>query len=186
MDIRLAAPEDLPAIAALHKETFKGLFSGELSKTCLIKYYQSLLSNDDCRVWVIGEDKVFAGFIAGCSAGYYVPFTLQIEMLADIFKKFYLFEIIRLLKKRLHYIRLGVTAELIAIAVLDKYRGRGFGTSLLRALEGYFVENKITRYRVFTDLKHSKGIEFYLARKFKEIKKIKLLGYKGIFLQKEL
>ena len=186
MDIKSASRADLESIALLHKETFKGLFSGELSVPCLIAFYQSLLDNPHGCTFVLQEDNNFAGFISGCASGDYVSFALKMRMVVEALKTYRILDILRLFKKAVYYTRLGITAELISVSVVQKYQRRGFGNCLLGALEKYFIENGVTQYFVFTDLKRSRGLNFYLAKQFEEIKRIKLLGLEGVFLQRTI
>ncbi|OGR90226.1 MAG: hypothetical protein A2992_07880 [Elusimicrobia bacterium RIFCSPLOWO2_01_FULL_59_12] len=187
MDIKSASRADLESIVLLHKETFKGYFSGELSGPCLTAFYRSILDNPLCCAFVLYEENnQFAGFISGCASRAYLSFTLQIRMVAEMLKACRFLELIRLLKKAVYCRRLGIKAELIAVSVRPEYHRRGVGNHLLSALEKFFVETGVIQYFVFTDVKHAPAMCFYRANKFDEIKHIDLFGFEAVVFQKQL
>lgn len=191
MEIKHAKLEDLNPIVDLHKEIFKGVFSGELNREFLLSFYKELLTDNDCAIYVANIDNKFAGFIAGSGYGNYLSFKMKCKLMRVMIHKCirtpeFIVEILRLVKKKLYYIILKIKSELIAIAVKSEYRKRKIGRRLVENLEDFFIKKKIKSYHVFTDNKVSKGLDFYFFLKFKKIASVELFGYSGTFLKKFL
>jgi ribosomal protein S18 acetylase RimI-like enzyme len=187
MDIKAASRADLESIVLLHKETFKGYFSGELSAPCLTAFYQALIDSPLGRAFVLYEENnKFAGFIAGCASRAYVSFALEIRMVAEMLKMCRFLELVRTFKKAVYYRRLGIQAELIAVSVKPEFQRRGVGNLLLGALEKYFVDAAVARYFVLTDIEHASAMRFYQTHHFTEFKRMDLFGLEAVVFQKLL
>ena len=184
MDIRPASAADLTNIVTLHRKTFKGLFSGDLSVSTLTAYYQTLLRNRSCRTFVASIDNQFAGFISGCASGDYLPSVLKVRLIAEALLHFRALDLLRIFKKALDYRRLGISSELISVSVMPQYQRKQVGSVLVDTLETFFKDQGVREYFVFTDLLRSRGIEFYRARDFTEVKRVSIYGLDGVFLKK--
>ena len=183
MEIRYAALEDLSLIVDLHKKSFRGILSGELSRQYLLNFYRELLKRKDCVVFIAWLNNELAGFIAGSCNGKYLSEQLKLQPIIEILLLSPV-DILRAIKKGIYYKILRVKAELIVIAVNSKYQRKGLGKRLVEKLENFFREKNIQHYHVFTNNKVSKGLDFYYFLKFKKILTIRLFGHKGTFLRK--
>tara|TARA_B100001094_G_scaffold331583_1_gene400435 strand:- start:1651 stop:2133 length:483 start_codon:yes stop_codon:yes gene_type:complete len=120
-----------------------------IGKKCLPIYYSSLdliflLFNDDYLLFKISENKTIIGFIIGQKK----YLTIENELLEKKIEN-------TLDPKRIH---------IMSIGVLNNYRKKGYGTSLIQHLHN-FCKNKLSLY-VLTN--NESAIKLYQKNNFKK------------------
>ena len=175
--IREAAPTDLRAVAALHRQCIAEGFLSTLGEGFLARLYRAIASDPGSTVLVPpGEDgSAPQGFVAGTvdtSAMYrrvlgrqWLWFALALAPAA--LKPATAKRILETMRygRRAEAGRQtsGVTAELLAIAVAPGSRGKGVGRSLVAGLEAFFAERGVKEYKVVTSAADPVSNAFYAA-----------------------
>jgi ribosomal protein S18 acetylase RimI-like enzyme len=141
--------KEIDSLADCHVKAFPNFFLTSLGVGFLKTYYRSCLSNSDTIALCIkdGSDKVI-GFATGTtkSSGYHASvlksnlFPFLISTLLVVLKcPICLYRLVRNLRKKSSLEDNGEYAELLSIAVMPEYIGKGLGILLLKAFE---QENK--------------------------------------------
>jgi ribosomal protein S18 acetylase RimI-like enzyme len=180
---------DSPSLAKLHTETLTTSFLAGLGLHFLSKLYRFLIQKE--KVWVYEENKEVKGFVSfsGNSEGMMKRFLFNcpgcilslafrtivqptnlkrfIETFRAPFKS----------KKANDTISLP-SGELLSISVSPNCQASGIGGQLVKALEEYLQQNKISSYKVVAGEELIGANKFYLKNGFVLATQIKIHGEK--------
>ena len=176
-----AREQDLKAVAAIHRQIFSTTLSGQLGERFLEEYYRKIKISPGGIVIVCENKGQVIGFISGLSSKDNFLFPLLIKNVWSILKELAVHptifkNIFRFIKRSLVLKEGKFNAELMALAVLEEYRGKGLASGLVARMEEFFVSKNVKEYKVFTDLKSSTGYGFYEKSGFRLFQEVDLLG----------
>lgn len=153
--IRVISAQDTALITKIHREALAGDFLPSLGFRFLKTFYDGVVNTPGVFGFVFEDDSKIQGFIIGTTDS--KKFFLQ--AVTTNFIKLSLFILIQLVKKptiiknvmeTLLYPKkdTGPNAELVVIALNNKYQGKGIGGKLVLALEEEFKKEGIVSYKV--------------------------------------
>lgn len=185
-------PEYIADIVRLHTSALRGDFLPSLGIAFLTTFYQALINEPSIYTLVYCQKRQVQGFVIGTN-------NMEIFLKNILKKRFFKFSSLityqiiknpRLLKnvfETLFYTKKvsGPKAELVIIAVDQKYRSQGIGKTLIQALEKIFLKNKIRQYKL-TVIAGKKAVGFYSYLKFRQISNFGLYGKKWLVLEKNI
>ena len=171
-----------PQITSIHISELRGDFLPSLGFNFLQSVYQGVIGRK--RIWsfIYIEKGEVGGFIIGTSdMGYFfkeamrenflkLAFFLLIKLILNPFLIKNVLETFLYPKKEI-----GPKAELVVIAVMKKFQGKGIGKKLMLKLEEVFQENKVKNYKV-TVHQDKKANSFYEYLNFKRVGEFSLYG----------
>ena len=175
MIVREAIPGDCYTIAELHLKSFNDFFLSSLGKRFLETFYKACINNPDAiAVVCTTEEGVTAGFalISLKSKGFYRNilvnnfFAFSMEASRLIFSRPR-----ALLRLALNLSKsgsdVGDAAELLSIASLPEYSGKGVGKLLIETIENKLKDHQCKAITLTTDYNYNDNvIGFYRSRGF--------------------
>lgn len=177
--VRIEDSRYLNEIVELHINAFRSVLSGQIGRFFLRIFYTKVLT----KGFVYGKitDDKLAGFISGIvddgsfyDIKYY--FCAGLGVFTHIYSPAVIKSLFRHIKRQLVFRNIHIKSELLSIAVRDDMRGRGIGTSLVKALENHFAERQVSVYKVYTDMLYSTGSQLYEKLGFKLSREVNLFG----------
>lgn len=184
--------EHIVDVVRLHSSALKGDFLPSLGISFLTTFYKTLINEPNTCTLVYYQKHQVLGFVIG---------TKDMALfLKNILKKRFLefclliaYQIIKnpqLLKKvfeTLFYTKKesGPKAELVIIAVDQKYHGKGIGKALITNLEKIFLKNNITQYKL-TVIDGKEAVGFYSYLKFQPTANFNLYGKRWLVFEKNI
>jgi glycosyltransferase involved in cell wall biosynthesis/ribosomal protein S18 acetylase RimI-like enzyme len=177
--VRLARPQDAPALAQLHIHSLPDGFLSSLGERFLRVFYAALARDKGAITLVADGDEGVVGFAAGAASvgDFYRRFFVRRAIPAAIAAGHHLWRP-RMLSRAWETARYaGDTgdypeAELISIGIADSRRGRGLGRQLLEGVLEGLREKGVQEVRVMVGADNESANEFYLRMGFRALGKI--------------
>ena len=173
MIVREAIPGDCYTIAELHLKSFNDFFLSSLGKRFLETFYKACINNPDAiAVVCTTEEGVTTGFalISLKSKGFYRNILVNNFFAFSMEAARLMFSRPRaLLRLALNLSKSGSDAgdatELLSIASLPEYSGRGVGKLLIETIENNLKDHQCNAITLTTDYyDNDKVIDFYRRR----------------------
>ncbi|MFH1392113.1 MAG: GNAT family N-acetyltransferase [bacterium] len=165
MQICLADKKDATQIARIHKQEISQGFLSSLGEKFLAKLYEAIIKSPGAFVIVAKKNNQIIGFISGCA---------NTKKFYRYFVKRYFFQAlfilllkIQNLKKILETLKYSQEnknlpkAELLTIAVIKKYQGRGIAQKLFKKFFQEMRRKKITKFKVIVGENLIRANRFY-------------------------
>lgn len=181
MLVRLSA-KDSSTVSLIHSKALGGDFLPSLGLNFLTTFYSGILSKREVYGFGFRVGGGIVGFVLGTSdsKGFFKLalksnfLSLSFYLLVELIKRPWLFK--NVLETFLYTSKdKGPNAELVVIAVLDKYQGIGIGKTLAKALEKAFLNDDIAEYKL-TVHASKKAVHFYEHLKYERISSFNLYG----------
>lgn len=184
MTILPAKPNDAERIAAIHYDNFKNAFLCDLGSSFLRLLYHWMLTFDEGFGYIIKDEDNIFGFVTGVydSSNLISSFIKKnfFRVLPTLILNFIkkpnnikkVFETIIYSKKS----EIGIKAELISIAVENKYRGKGYSALLFSHFIEHLRAKKINIYKITVDKDNLAANKFYLKCECEFVKSYKMYG----------
>ncbi|MEN9337587.1 MAG: hypothetical protein RLZZ500_2574 [Bacteroidota bacterium] len=177
MQLRVLNTSDVPKIAEIHLQAFKGFFLTSLGKRFIETYYAaSIKGRTSICVGLFDEEGNLIGFATGTSqsAGFHKAVLLQnflhftISLLMVLMNRpLAIVRLIKNLNKKYNKIDDKQYAELLSIALLPSCIGLGYGKILLEAFEKKARDRQVAKIALTTDsIGNDKVIEFYKSHQY--------------------
>jgi len=183
MKIYLANQKDATKIAEIHYQEINQGFLSSLGENFLSKLYEATIKSPLAFVVVAKENNKIIGFISGCVNTkkfykYFIRkyfFRVLFVLLSKItnFKK--IFETLKYSQENKNLPK----AELLTIAVIKKYQGKGVAQELFKKFLQEMQKRKIKKFKVVV------GEDLIRAIKFYEKLGLKLHSYTSIHNNKK-
>lgn len=182
----------IKAITSIHIQSLKGDFLPSLGNYFLETMYRGLIGRSGVYGFVDLEKLEVIGFIIGTKD---MDKFFKTAIKANFLKLslLLLLRILRspkILKKILETFLYskkdqGVKAELVVIAILKKWQGKGIGRKLIKSLEDKFITEKINKYKlaVYSD---KKAVRFYEKLSFNKVSNFNLYGKSWYIYEKKI
>ncbi|HUI93284.1 MAG TPA: GNAT family N-acetyltransferase [Chitinivibrionales bacterium] len=177
--IQQCTPAQVSAVALLHRKCISKGFISNLGRTFLSALYNSINRSPYSKVFVAydTEQKNPAGFISAAidTRAMYRHIVLRrgwlfaLLLLPNIFRPSVVKKILETLLYPFHagdnrdkaVQDDSISAELLSIAVDEKYRGQGIGKRLVLKMERYFMHAGVTEYKTVTFSQDVNANAFY-------------------------
>ena len=180
--IKTLIEQDIKAITEIHREALKGDFLPSLGFNFLSTFYSGVLGKPEVYGFGYKKQGRVVGFVLGTSNSESF-FGLALKSKLISLSYFLILEIINnpfLIKNVLETFLYtskdkGPKAELVVIAVLDKYQGQGIGKILTQALEQGFSNDGIKEYKLTVHADKA-AVQFYEHLKYNRISSFNLYG----------
>lgn len=151
--------EEIKAVAALHKNTIEKGCLSFMSEKLLEKLYSSLEQNKDSVLILAIKNEKVAGFICGVLSKRQVFKTLfktqGFKLIPLLFPDMFSLQTINKLNELIVYSwksyrkkKLGVSAELLSLALDEKFREQGIAQILFHQLTGAFDQRGIRAFKI--------------------------------------
>lgn len=177
----------IPEIAKIHSQELKSDFLPSLGEEFLRLLYEGVISKKTAFGYIAHEKGRIVGFIIGTnnmdkffrsaiSANFIkIIYLLILKILANPF-------LLKNIVETLFYTgkEVGPKAELVVIAVLKKWQGKGIGKRLVKSLENYFEKKNVKKYKL-TVYADKTAINFYKKLKYLKLSEFNLYG-KGWYI----
>ncbi len=174
MNIRPAQKQDCQEVAKIHAKQINTGFLSELGEKFLYSFYSAMTDSENAFLLVAEDNSRIVGFISGCFdlGGFYKEFVKKnkLKILPVLLKKIFnlgtankIFETIKYSKKEKKDLP---SAELISIAVLDEFQGRGLAKELLNGLVDVMKERGILIFKVVVGENLGRANSFYKKNGF--------------------
>jgi len=187
MNISLATKKDATQIAIIHKQEINQGFLSQLGVKFLSKLYKSTMVSPNAFTIVAKDNDKVIGFISGC--------TNVTKFYHDFFKK-YFFQVFFILLPKMF--RLSILkkifetlkypqqkeekklpgAELLTIAILKQYHGRGIAQKMFEKFVEEIKKREISEFKVIVGENLPRAIAFYEKIGFKFHSPISIHTYK--------
>lgn len=169
---RKANSKDYKSFAQIHMQAFKGFFLSTLGFSFLCTYYFSCLkSKRTIAICAYTPDEKIIGFASGSliSKGYHKNiffssfFRFGISLIKVVFSRPHsILRLINNLDKNNTVEDKGDYSELLSIAILPDYKGKGIGKNMLSVFEQEVFTRDGNRIALTTDFFNNESvIEFY-------------------------
>lgn len=164
---------DIPSIARIHSETFKDFFLTTLGEKFLRTYYRSYFKCNESVLLVVKDTDIneLIGFAAGTAHSEGFHKRLIKKNLIDFFvtgvliifsRPSALIRIMKNLDKKTDVADDGNYAELLSIAILPQYAGKGIGKKILEEFEKNVKSKGGSRLALTTDFENNDStLRFY-------------------------
>lgn len=172
----------IPEIAKIHIQALKQDFLPSLGVDFLEVMYSGVFKKREAFGFVAQERGIVVGFVVGTKN---MDKFFKTALTANFLKLAYVMAIKllnrpALIKKTLETFlytkkEKGPKPELVVIAVLDKWQGKGIGKKLVKYLETFFKKIKISKYKV-TVYADRKAIKFYGRLNYSKLAEFNLYG----------
>ena len=176
-------PKDSEKVALIHKSALSDDFLPSLGIKFLNTFYSGLIGKPNVFGFVYQEKNKVAGFVVGTND---MNAFFKTALKSKFFKLSFLllFQILKrpiIIKNILETFLYpqkdsGPKAELVVIAIDDKYRGMGIGKKLVRALESEMKKRKIKEYKLTVTKRNKNANDFYTHLGFKKFSEFSLYG----------
>ena len=184
MTILPAKPNDAEKIAAIHYDNFKNAFLCDLGLSFLRLLYRWILTFNKGFGYIIKDEDNIFGFVTG---------VYDSSNLISLFIKKNFFKVLSILI--LNFIKkpnnikkvfetiiyskksdIDIKAELISIAIENKYRGKGYSDSLFFHFIEHLKPEKINIFKITVDKDNLAANKFYLKCGCEFVKSYKMYG----------
>lgn len=172
----------IPQVAKIHVRALKQDFLPSLGTDFLEILYSGVIKNNEAFGFVAEEKNKVIGFVIGTKN---MDRFFKTALTANFLKLVYLMAIKllsrpALIKKTLEtflYTKKdkGPKSELVVIAVLDKWQGKGIGKKLVQSLETFLKNIRISKYKV-TVYADKKAVKFYGKLNYSKLAEFNLYG----------
>jgi ribosomal protein S18 acetylase RimI-like enzyme len=177
--VRLARPQDAPALARLHIHSLPEGFLSSLGERFLRVFYAALATDKGAITLVADGDEGVVGFAAGVTSvgDFYRRFFARRAIPAAIAAAHHLWHP-RMLSRAWETARYArdtgdyPEAELISIGIADSRRGRGLGRQLLEGVLEGLREKGVQEVRVMVGADNDPANEFYSRMGFRALGRI--------------
>jgi len=175
INIRLANKEDCQKVVKIHIQEIKWGFLSRLGEKFLCYFYQAMVNSQNAFL-IIAEDNNFViGFVSGCVGlkKFYKEFIrkyifkVSFILLRKIFSPDIIGKILETMKYSGQEKNDLPQAELLSIAVLPEFQGKGVSQQLL---DRFFIEMKkrnIEKFKVIVGENLDRAVRFYEKNDFK-------------------
>lgn len=179
-------------VAKIHKESLPGDFLPSLGLNFLVVMYENMIQIPGTFGFVEIQDNQIRGFVIGTKDMKNLfnktfktnTHKLVYHCLISLIKQPKL--IIRIVETFLYpHKEKGPEAELIVIAVLKKWQGKGVGKKLTEKLEEVFIKKNIYKYKVAVHKKKKANL-FYKKLGYLQINTFTLYSRKWILYEKKI
>jgi len=194
MNIYLAKKDEAQQIAEIHKKEIKHGFLSSLKKPFLTKLYLAIIRSPYSFCLVAKEKEKVVGFVSGVTnvdrlyfyflRRYFFRSTVALLPRAFNFKN--LRKILETLfypiRKIGHFTKKGgkreklSKAELLSVAIEEKFQRQGIGGKLLKQFISEMKKRKVHGFKVIVGENLKPAIRFYKKNGFEFVKKIKVHG----------
>lgn len=180
MNIGKLAQSDVKKVAALHRNYLSDGFLANLGQKFLEKFYSAVLTQKNIFIFAAREDNKIVGFLCGA--------TQTSTMPKIMFEKLWKELLTIILKNPLVLIKLMQipfypgfkpkkdTGEILTIALLPEYRGRGIGKKLILESKKEFRQNYYHHFFISVRDNMKEANNFYRKIGLKKVKSKKFLG----------
>lgn len=167
IELRFGVPADAAALARIHATSIETGFLPSLGPRFLRRLYQALIAHPRAVVVVADDGTRVAGFVAGVEdvGDFYRHFVRHHGFLAALAA---LPRLLRPgnLRRAWESLRYGgssvhLPAELLSMAVIDRYRGRGVGTRLGRRFLDELTRRQVSAVKVVVGAENTGAIAAY-------------------------
>lgn len=182
----------IPQVAKIHVRVLKQDFLPSLGTDFLEILYSGVIKNNEAFGFVAEEKNKVIGFVIGTKN---MDRFFKTALTANLLKLVYLMAIKllsrpALIKKTLEtflYTKKdkGPKSELVVIAVLDKWQGKGIGKKLVKSLETFLKKIKISKYKV-TVYADKKAVKFYSKLNYSKLAEFNLYGKPWYIYEKSI
>ncbi len=179
--IRAISKKDSPIIAKIHMQSLSDDFLPSLGVDFLSAFYQGVIGRPKVFGFLDTQKGKISGFVVGTSnmelffkdtiSSNFI--SLFYHLLLALIKKP---SIIKNVAETLFYTAKdrGPVAELVIIAVDNRFRGKGIGKKLVLALEEEMKKRKIKGYKLTVTKRNKAANEFYKSIGFKQFSEFEL------------
>lgn len=184
--------KQIPEIATIHVNELKNDFLPSLGTDFLEAIYSGVIGNGEAFGFVAQEKGKVIGFIIGTKN---MDRFFKAALKSNFIKIMYLLTLKVLRKPKLIKNILetflytekekGPKSELVVIAVLKKWQGKGIGKKLVKSLESYFKKEHINRYKL-TVYADKKAINFYKKLRYLKLSEFNLYDRKWHIYEKKI
>jgi ribosomal protein S18 acetylase RimI-like enzyme len=190
--IKQISESDISQLTRIHIEALKGDFLPSLGFGFLSTVYKGLINQKEIYGFKYEYNKKIVGFVIGTkNMDIFFKFALRSNFIQLSFLLFLQIlkrpGIIKNIVETFLYPKKdqGVKSELVVIALLKKWQGKGIGKKLVKALEGKFLENRIKKYKLTVHADKA-AVKFYENLKFLKIAKFNLYGKDWYIYEKKI
>lgn len=184
--------KQIPEIAGIHASELKNDFLPSLGSEFLELLYLGVLKKGMAFGFVAQEKNKIVGFIIGTKN---MNNFFKSAITSNLIKMIYLI-FLKVLKKpaiisnileTLLYTKKdrGPKSELVVIAVLKKWQGKGIGKKLIKSLENYFKKDKIKSYKL-TVYADKEAVNFYKRLSYIKLSEFSLYGKQWYIYEKNI
>lgn len=183
---------DALRVAHIHNQALAGDFLPSLGEKFLTSFYQGIIQKHEVFSFGFFDNNKIIGYVVGTkNIRQLFRVALKSKLISLTF--YLLLAVIRkpiLIKKVLETFLYpqkdsGTKAELVVIAVINKFQGKGIGKELVRKLEKAFLNESINRYKV-TVHADKNAVKFYEHLKFNYISSFNLYDKMWYIYEKEI
>lgn len=165
--VEAAKPEDIPAVARLHKDLIATGFLSSLGPRFLRVLYEAILEDPASALYVVRDSETAMGFIAGTgdTGAFYRRFASR-HFLAAVWALLPTLLRPSVWRRIYESLRYGggessVPAELLSMAVAPAARRRGLGRRLVETLLEWVERCGIARVKVVVGADNETAVAFY-------------------------
>jgi ribosomal protein S18 acetylase RimI-like enzyme len=198
--IRSTTKEDIPQIAAIHKQQFSTHFLGCYSKSLIEKFYRCFL-HEKIIFLVCEQEGAIIGFVLGGLSNHlayakkiflekykqeYIIETILNPfvwfMAASRIKQFFLVPFLRRYNINIMEESFEEAITLLSLAVTEEAKGEGVANLLVDAFESKLQDISYRTYGLFVRKKNNRAINFYFRTGFTLKKEVE----NGLYLTKDI
>lgn len=165
---------DLKGIVELHSRFLEDSVFWGVGIDFLAELYDGIIGSEHGVIFLCKKNSEIIGFIGGATntKKLLISFILKkiTKIIPHIIRNPKL--IIRTVQSILFH-STGVSAELLAILVAEKYRNRGIGKMLIKELMIYFKKSGVEKFKILTGVNNNAN-NFYRKMGFKLVKTFKV------------
>ena len=186
------SPTDIPAVVALQIAFLDGSIVTELGAVFLTRFHTLALEHESSRAFVArGADDRIVGFALGSLDVHAFNRYVKPRVLASLIRSLLSPSRVGLVGSLARMVAEGepqppIPAELLLLVVDPGARRSGVGGGLLKAMEGVFAGQEISRYRVAVRSHLAVARAFYSARAFEHEQERTVLGRPMVYLTKQV
>lgn len=183
---------DALSVARIHHRALAGDFLPSLGEKFLTSFYQGIIHKHEVFSFGFFDNNKIIGYVVGAKDIRQL-FRLALKSKLTSLTFYLLLAVMRkpiLIKKVLETFLYsqkdsGTKAELVVIAVIYKFQGKGIGKELVRKLEKAFLNEGVSRYKV-TVHADKNAVNFYEHLKFNYISSFNLYDKMWYIYEKEI
>jgi len=168
MKIFLATEEDITQVAKIHYKEINQGFLNQLGEKFLYYFYKTMINSSYSFLIVAREDDNIIGFVSGCInlRNFYREFFKKyfFQVFLILLKKVFNKKIIKSVFETIRYSQKTDNlpkAELISIAVPQKFQGLGVGKKILEKFISEMEKRNIKYFKVIVGKNLHQAIKFY-------------------------
>lgn len=190
--IKTLTLKHISEIAKVHAEALKNDFLPTLGTDFLELIYMGVIKKKDAFGFIEEKKGKIVGFIIGTKD---IKRFFSTALKSNFFKLIYLMlikvlnkpPIIKNILETLLYTKKekGPKAELVVIAVVNKWQGKGIGKKLIESLEGKFKKDRVNKYKL-TVHADKRAINFYKKLRYLKLSEFNLYGKQWYIYEKTI